>query len=366
MNVTTRRSGSATTERPPALSEENCNGFTPVELPVAAHRSAQRGFTLVELLVVIGIIAILIALLLPALATARAQARYVRWQAFSHDMSMDPNMVIYYNFQNDLGSTTVTNMMANNQDDPSIVPSQMNGTIVDWTTGYLPINATQLQQAWQNDGRFRHKPAVTFFNGFSGMIYATSDPISTGKFARLLTKYQLLTIVCWVYVPNPTTVNSSLLFWGEAYANERIMGIDMCWGGNVNWQAGPETGGGWKTAAIPWSYGTGGSWQMFAFTRDSNAGVLKIYQNGILVAHTINATDKMANFCTRAPTSASEDYNLCIGNQPGEASDWVGTLDEIAFFDADLSPQDVNPTTGAVLNAPAVRFLQMYQMGLPQ
>ena len=62
-------------------------GFTPVELPVVS-RSKANGFTLVELLVVVGIIAMLLAMLLPALNRARQQARQTQCLSNLHQIGL--------------------------------------------------------------------------------------------------------------------------------------------------------------------------------------------------------------------------------------------------------------------------------------
>jgi prepilin-type N-terminal cleavage/methylation domain-containing protein/prepilin-type processing-associated H-X9-DG protein len=92
---------------------------------------AARGFTLIELLVVIAIIAILAALLLPALGKAKAMALSIQCNSNLRQLQF-----AWLHYAHD------------NQD--QLVPNWFNGTDPDWTTYYSTTNSWVSGTAWND------------------------------------------------------------------------------------------------------------------------------------------------------------------------------------------------------------------------
>jgi len=67
-------------------------------------QSSRRGFSLIELLVVVAIIVALVGIILPSLGNAQKKAAYAAWKVYAKDMNLDPDLVAHYDFENDANS----------------------------------------------------------------------------------------------------------------------------------------------------------------------------------------------------------------------------------------------------------------------
>jgi prepilin-type N-terminal cleavage/methylation domain-containing protein/prepilin-type processing-associated H-X9-DG protein len=103
------------------------------------------GFTLVELLVVIGIIALLISILLPALNRARIQARVIQCSSKMRQLTTATMMYVNEN-QGSLPPLTYSHVNGGSWGRPTIFPAGNNATVgATYLSKYLRVGGTNME-----------------------------------------------------------------------------------------------------------------------------------------------------------------------------------------------------------------------------
>jgi len=294
-----------------------------------------RAFTIVELMVVISIILLLISFLLPSMAEARDHARYAKWAGYSHNLRIDPKLLVYFNFEQqgvagpDMGRIWNRSALdALEMARRDLEPEYFHG---DFLVGTQPQtgggSANQFQPDWQPDrrwvrGRWRAKGSLIFDNRFHTQTphdEAMNFELEPGHSWTIMSWINTIKAEPWDGVLTKAINNrgSYALEIQPASAGKATLKLEAA--------NGPNGGNFTATGNIEFPENT---WVHGTLVYDGLVGEYRFYVNGRLDKVIAKPNCRFVN---------KEAFVIGMDN-PGLVEYWEGRMDELAIFGGALAP----------------------------
>jgi hypothetical protein len=260
--------------------------------------------------VVIASIALLAAMLLPALAQARSKARYARWIGFSANNRTDPSCILQYDFENRQDDGVLENK-AHGIDDEFYQQDDYHATIASGA-------------AWsRTEGRWGGKDSLVMVGGNTVNV-RTADISNTTIDDP---SGEDITFGAWFKPYDLSSTGFVMASGGESSSRKGVaMYINSSETGGAslhNGQHYPNTG-----YSIPFEKDR---WHHYMASYDNETGQMSVYVNGELVASPSGGSG----------TNSDDRHKFAVGSSPTASYGLLGVIDEVVIYNRPLNAQEV-------------------------